>query len=111
MLYANDAQDGKDKYKGWAAEFRSRYCQRIFQHVVNLIGERKGNEDMLSNLVNCLSEVVKKVNLRHLFTNQHCEVFLYQNCLLPLCHSSNNELNLFKNDPIEYVHRAEDLTC
>lgn len=90
MLYANDAPDGKQQYKGWAAQFRVRYCQRIFQQVVNLIGERKGNEDMQSNLVNCLYSVVKKVHLRQLFTNEHCEVFLYQNCLLPLCQSNNH---------------------
>ena len=52
-LYANDSQDGK-QFKGWAAEFRRRYCQRVFQHVINLIGERKGGEDMQSTLVNCL---------------------------------------------------------
>jgi hypothetical protein len=55
--------------------------------------------------------VVKKPHLRELFTNQHCEVLLYGNCLLPLCQSSNTELSLFKEDPIEYVHRGEDLTC
>jgi hypothetical protein len=36
-LYANDGQDGKE-FQGWAAQFRARYCQRVFQHVINLIG-------------------------------------------------------------------------
>lgn len=110
VLYANDGQDGK-QFSGWAGEFRSRYCQRIFQHVINLIGERKGNEEIMSTLIYCLYEVVKKDYLRVLFTSRHCEVLLYENCLLPLCQSSSNELALFKDDPVEYVNREEDLTC
>lgn len=109
-LYANDGQDGK-QFAGWAAEFRSRYCQRLFQHVVNLIGERKGNAEIMSTLLYCLYEVVKKEYLRVLFTSRHCEVLLYENCLLPLCQSSPAELALFKDDPVEYVNREEDLTC
>jgi hypothetical protein len=69
-LYANDLQDGK-QLKGWAAMFRERYCQRLFQHVVNLIGERKGSEELQTNLVNCLYTIVKRPELRPLFTNQH----------------------------------------
>lgn len=110
VLYANDGQDGK-QFAGWAGEFRSRFCQRVFQHVINLIGERKGNEEIMSTLVYCLYEVVKKDYLRVLFTSRHCEVLLYEHCLLPLCQSSSHELALFKDDPVEYVNRAEDLTC
>jgi hypothetical protein len=98
-LYANDSLEGKVKeHKGWAAQFRARYCERVFQHVVNLIGERKGSEDLQSTLVNCLYEVVKQSTLRPLFTKQHCEVLLYSHCL-PLCQSNQQELALFRNDP------------
>jgi hypothetical protein len=108
-LYANDAQDD-NTCKGWAAEFRRRYCERLFQHVVNLIGERKGSEDMQSTLVNCLYEVVKQALLRPLFSNQHCEVLFYSHCL-PQCQATQQEIALFRDDPLEYVHRCEDLTC
>jgi hypothetical protein len=68
ILYANDSQDGK-QFAGWAANFRKRFCQRLFEKVVNLIGQRKGNEDILSNLINCLYETIKKPHLRDLFTS------------------------------------------
>jgi hypothetical protein len=37
ILYANDSQDGK-QFAGWAGSFRKRFCQRLFEKVVNLIG-------------------------------------------------------------------------
>ena len=109
-VYTSEEQDGK-QFTGWARQFIQRFAQRIFQHVVDLIGQRKGNEEVMTNLVNCLYQTVKQPLLRPLFTNTHCEVLLYGNCLLPLCQSSEQQLALFRDDPVEFVHRAEDLTC
>jgi hypothetical protein len=55
--------------------------------------------------------VVKQTALRPLFSSQHCEVLFYGNCLLPLCQASPQEATLFRDDPVEFVHRGEDLTC
>ena len=73
--------------------------------MVQLIGEKKGNEAILSSLVNCLFETVDKASLRPLFTQEHSQGLFYGNCLLPMCQSTTDEMMLFKNEPIEYVRR------
>lgn len=109
-LYCSDTQDDK-AYQGWARHFAQNYIQKIFAHVLQLIGEKKGNESIMSSLVCCLHEAVQKNDLRPLFTQEHSQGLFYGNCLLPMCQSTPDEMLLFKNDPIEYVRRQEDLSC
>jgi hypothetical protein len=57
--YCNDNLDGKD-YRGWAGEFRQRYAAKLFGFIYELVSARKGNEESLTCLVNCLHEVVQR---------------------------------------------------
>ena len=44
-------------------------------------------------------------------TSEQIENLFYNGSLLPLCESSEQELNIFQKDETEYVRRQEDLSC
>lgn len=95
-MYCRDGTDGKN-FRGWGAQFRQKYAMNLYNQIVEILVHPIGNEDLMSNILVCLSAVVNNPDLNSLMQEDHCKAIIY-NHLLPFMESTNEDYSYFKND-------------
>lgn len=64
-MYCRDGTDGK-MYKGWGFQFRQKHALDLYNQIVEILVNPLGNEELMANIVVCLSAVVNNPDLRPL---------------------------------------------
>ena len=70
-MYCRDGTDGK-QYRGWGAQFRSRYAESLYNQVISQLVNPIPDEDAVSNMVTCLCTVANNIDLQPLIKPDHC---------------------------------------
>ena len=64
-MYCRDGTDGK-QHRGWGAQFRQKYAVDLYNQIVQILINPLPNEDIMTNILLCLSAVTNNPDLRPL---------------------------------------------
>ena len=102
--HCNSNSDGAD-WPGWAKGLVSQYIPGLFQMILNMIFSLKAtlNTEVLSNALKMVYFGLKNENIRE-YLLPHADTIFFQE-MLPLIDISDEDINLFQNDPIEFIRK------